>query len=155
MVFEREDGTVQEMKQRIVTRARPAIICAALVLGVLLTASCNPSGGEVTLQLDCFGDEVVDAQPVERSVNRGYQFDRRESALLIRGLRTHRFATWGMGQVDIDGKSAAFAGEIRSTDGLLRMKREIKFDRSTKQIHDHIEGSWGTALEFKGTCEER
>lgn len=60
---------------------------AWLVSMALATTACEPRD-EIELELDCYGDEIVDAQLAKHSVQRLYRFDSRTSELSIRGRRT-------------------------------------------------------------------
>lgn len=136
------------------TRVARRMAFAGLSLEILL-AACGSRGNRDVLQLECRGDEVVDAQPVKRSVNRIYRLDPQASALENWDSQAGRFVRWGTGRVSIDRRFAAYGGEVRSMNQDIRVKKELEFNRSTKKILDRIEGSWGSVAAFSGTCEER
>ena len=57
--------------------------------------------------------------------------------------------------MDLGRTAITYAGEVRLMEKRILVSRQLRFDRASGKIRDHVEGSSGGVTEFNGTCEER
>lgn len=120
---------------------------------VLALSACSPESGKQVVQLDCRGARAVDGQPPVRA-ERLYRIDLQGAALDDWNVEARRFVRWGSGRL-VQGDAVTFVGEVRVMDRRVLVRRQLRYDRSTRKIRDQVEASWGGVMAFEGTCEER
>lgn len=117
-------------------------------------SACGGLDESSTLELHCRGDETIDAQPTS-SATRSYRIDLQSSTLEVWNPKTAQFVKWGNGSVSTTREIVAFTGELGLVDSPITIQRRIELNRSSMQIRDHVDASWGSAIEFNGVCTKR
>ena len=117
-------------------------------------SACDGLDESRTLELHCRGHETIEAEPTS-SATRSYRIDLQSSTLEVWNPKTAQFVKWGNGRVSTTPEVIAFTGELDLVDSPITIQRRIELNRSSMQIRDHVDASWGSAMEFNGVCTKR
>lgn len=123
----------------------------AIPVLVALLAACGGSSPSDILTLRCSGQQAIDNQP-GRPAQKLYRIDVRDGVLEDWNASDGRFVTWSDASVSKAGELLVFSGEGGGTSKQMSARRQVRFDPSTKRIRDQLEGSWGAAMAFEGSC---
>ena len=118
------------------------------------TIGCDRLRAAERIRLECRGDRVVDAQPVEPVSEATYVIDQADHSLEVWDPDAGRYTKWD-GNLIVHGKVIRFKGTRVVGPQKIRLTREFSYSRSSGAVQDVVQASWGTATAYRGRCVMR